>query len=128
MKILRESSQTVLPHFIPQEVLMQLIAHLDSLPGHIKRMVVLLLLSGIPVNKLCSLPVDCLVRDSYGIWLLRFDTLKRPVEHTIPLSPIAIAMIQEQQQALQQDQHGVTDLLFLNANMVTQIVKILPWK
>jgi len=37
-------------------------------------------------------------------------------------------MIQEQQQALQQDQHGVTDLLFLNANMVTQIVKILPWK
>ena len=116
MKIqLNRSSDTILPHLIPQEVLAELIIHLDSLPAHIKRMVVLLLLSGIPVNKLCSLPFDCLIREDYGIWFLRYDNLKTHVKHTIPLSTLAVAMIQEQQQSLNQDQHGVTDLLFLNA-------------
>ncbi len=115
MKIqLNRSFDTNIPHFIPQEVLAQLITHLDSLPAHIKRMVVLLLLSGIRVNKLCSLPFDCLIQDDYGIWFLRYDNLKTHVKHTIPLSPGAVAIIQEQQLALKQDHHGVADLLFLN--------------
>jgi integrase len=116
MKIqLNRSSDRILTHFIPKEVLAQLITHLDSLPAHIKRMVVLLLLSGIPVNRLCSLTFDSLIRDDYGIWLLRYDNVKTQVKRTIPLSPIAIAMIQQQQQSLNQDQRGVTDLLFHNA-------------
>ena len=92
-----------------------MITHLDSLPAHSKRMVILLLLSGISVNKLCSLPFDCLVRDPHGVWFLCFDTSKMPIKYTISLSPVALAMIQEQQQALKQDQHGVTNLLFLNS-------------
>jgi integrase/recombinase XerD len=117
MEILRKhSSQAVLSRFIPLEVLAQLITHLDSLPAHSKRMVMLLLLSGISVNKLCPLPFDCLVRDPHGVWFLCFDTSKMPIKYTIPLSPIALAIIQEQQQALKQDQHGVMNLLFLNAN------------
>ena len=116
MKIqLNRSSNILLAPLIPREVYAQLITHLDSLPAHIKRMVVLLILSGIPVNRLCSLTFDSLIRDDYGIWLLRFDNLKRQIKHTIPLSPVAVAMIQEQQQSLNQDQHEVTDLLFLNA-------------
>lgn len=116
MKILREhSSQMVLSRFIPQEVLAQLITHLDSLPAHIKRMAILLLLSGIRVKTLCSLPFDCLVRDPHEVWFLCFDKSKMPLKYTIPLSPIALFTILDQQQALKQDQHGVTNLLFLNA-------------
>lgn len=116
MKIqLNSSSDTILPHSIPQEVLTQLLTHLDSLPAHVKRMVILLLLTGIRVNKLCSLPFDCLIRHDTGIWFLRVDNLKTHVEYTIPLSSIAEKIILEQQQALKQDQQGASDLLFLNA-------------
>ena len=111
---LKSSSHKLSPHFIPRQVLMQLIAHLDSFPAHYRRMVMLLVLSGIRVSKLCSLPFDCLVRGPGGIWFLRYDTVETPVKLTIPLSPSAVAVIQEQQQALKQEPQRTANLLFLN--------------
>jgi integrase len=78
-------------------------------------MVILLLTSGISLSKLCSLPFDCLVRHPQEVWFLGFDKSKTPIEYTIPLSPIALATILDQQLALEQDHHGETNLLFLNA-------------
>src|SRR6266571_9157168 len=122
MKIqLNSSSDTILPHSIPQEVVAQLLTHLDSLPAHVKRMVILLLLTGIRVNKLCSLPFDCLIRHETGIWFLGVDNLKTHVEYTIPLSSIAEKIILEQQQALKQDQQGASDLLFLKDRKSTRL-------
>ena len=115
MKIQREISRKELPQFLPPEVLMQLITHLVSLPAHIKRMVILLLTTGIRLSKLCSLPFDCLIQDPQEVWFLCFDKSKTPIRYTIPLSPISLSTILDQQLALK-DSQGEPNLLFLNAN------------
>jgi hypothetical protein len=79
-------------------------------------MVLLLLSTGISLNKLCSLPFDCLIRHPLEVWFLCFDKTKNPIKYTIPLSPIALATILDQQWALEQDHHDRTKLLFLNTN------------
>jgi len=60
-------------------------------------------------NEVCALPCDCLEQRS---GLLRIDSLQLGEERTIPLSPSTALVVQEQQQALLQEQHGAMDLLF----------------
>ena len=63
----RQTSHSEMSHrVIPQEVLAQLKAHLDSFPAPIQRMVIILVESGMRVNEVCSLPFDCLLRDNAG--------------------------------------------------------------
>ena len=106
----RQTSHSEMSHrVLPQEVLAQLRARLDSLPIHIRRMVVVLIECGMRVNEVCALPFDCLEQRS---GLLRIGSLKLGEERTIPLSPSTALVVQEQQQALLQEQHGAMDLLF----------------
>lgn len=86
---------------IPSEVLAQMREHLDSLPIHIRRMVVLLIECGMRVNEVCALPFDSLEQRS---GLLRIGSLKLGEERIIPLSPSTALVVQEQ--------HGAIDLLF----------------
>jgi integrase len=111
----RQTSHSEMSHrVIPQEVLAQLKAHLDSLPAHMQRMVIILVESGMRVNEVCSLPFDCLLRDEAGNWFLRYSQLKTQQEHTIPLLYHAAAVIREQQQAVRDEQGSVTRFLFAN--------------
>jgi integrase len=112
----RQTSHSEMSHRgIPQEVLAQLKAHLDSFPANIQRMVIILVESGMCVNEVCSLPFDCLLRDEAGNWFLRYPQLKTQQEHTIPLLYRAAAVIREQQQAVRDEQDSVTRFLFPNS-------------
>ncbi len=104
-----------LSRVIPPEVLEQLKAYLGVLPIHIRVIVILLLECGLRVSELCALPLDCLMRDAAGNWLLRCASSKTRSERTIPLSPDTAAMIQEQQQTLMQGKQGVMGLLFTDS-------------
>ncbi len=111
----RRTSHGEMSHrVIPQEVLAQLKAHLDSFPVHIQRMVIILVESGMRVNEVCSLPFDCLLQDEAGNWFLRYPQLKIQQEHTIPLLHRAVVVIREQQQAVRDEQGNVTRFLFPN--------------
>ena len=90
-----------LPREIPQEVLEQLREHLDSLPTTLLRMVVILLECGLRVGELCSLSLDCLIRDDKQEWYLRLYQSKKKEEHVIPLvNETVVAAIQAQQQEI----------------------------
>ena len=105
----------MLPRYIPQEVLDQLIFYLDSLPIQIKRIVIILLVSGMRVSELCSLPYDCLVQEAAGYWFLRYNQLKLQTDRIISVSNMAAAVIKEQQKALENEQGGNMRYLFPNS-------------
>jgi integrase/recombinase XerD len=97
----RQTSRREMSHrVIPQEVLKQLKAYLESFPAHFQGMVIILVESGMRVKEVCSLPFDCLLQDEAGNWFLRYPQLKTQQEHTIPLLYRAAAVIREQQQAV----------------------------
>jgi integrase/recombinase XerD len=86
---------------IPEEVLEQLRDHLNTLPTPILRMVVILLECGMRINELCSLPLDCLIRDDRHDWYLRFYQSKSHREQVIPLvDEKVIGTIQAQQEEI----------------------------
>src|SRR5712691_3615737 len=88
-----------LPREIPEEVLSQLREHLSSLPTTLLRMVVILLECGLRIGELCSLSLDCLIRDDKREWYLRLYQSKKKEEHVIPLvNETVIGAIQAQQQ------------------------------
>ena len=68
------------PRFIPETVLDQLRSHLTAFPDDLRRMVLLLLESGIRASDLCCLPNDCLVTDVYGHQYLRYRERKTKKE------------------------------------------------
>src|SRR6266702_2356024 len=82
---------------IPETVLNQLRSHLSAFPGDLRRMVVLLLESGIRVRELCCLSYDCLELHADGHQFLRYLDRKIERERSIPLSPLAVEVIVEQQ-------------------------------
>jgi integrase len=109
----RRASQ---PRFIPEDVLAQLNQHLDALPIHYKRMVIILQECGMRVSELCSLPLDCLRQDVDSDWWLHFYIRKMKKEHSVPLlNQDIVAVIQEQQQEVRRKWGGSVSLLFPNA-------------
>jgi integrase/recombinase XerD len=84
---------------IPESVLVQLRAQLETLPTTELRMVVILLECGLRISELCTLPLDCLICDDRNDWYLRSYQGKSKREHIIPLvSMVVIGTIQAQQQ------------------------------
>ena len=84
---------------IPEEVLVQFRTHLEALPTTTLRMVTILLETGLRLNELCQLPVDCLICDDKHEWYLRLYQSKTHWEHVIPLVETAVVgAIQAQQQ------------------------------
>ncbi len=90
-----------LPREIPEEVLSQLREHLNTLPTTLLRMVVILLDCGLRIGELCSLSLDCLIRDDKQEWYLRLYQSKKKQEHVIPLvNETVVGAIQAQQQEI----------------------------
>jgi len=83
---------------IPEEVLVQLRQHLDTLPTTLLRMVTVLLEVGLRINELCQLPLDCLICDDKHEWYIRFYQSKTHRELVVPLvEEHVIRAIQSQQ-------------------------------
>jgi integrase len=53
------------PRFIPEDVLAQLNQHLDSLPSHYMRMVLVLQECGMRISELCTMSRDCLTQEVF---------------------------------------------------------------
>ncbi len=86
---------------IPEEVLEQLRAHLNTLPTTILRMVTILLECGLRLGELCLLPLNYLIRDDKHEWYLRLYQRKFSKEHIIPLvDEKVVETIQAQQQEM----------------------------
>ncbi len=68
---------------IPEEVLVQLRQHVETLPTTVLRMVVIVLECGMRINELCLLPLDCLICDDRHEWYLRFYQSKSHTEQVI---------------------------------------------
>ncbi|MBF2014204.1 MAG: tyrosine-type recombinase/integrase [Rivularia sp. T60_A2020_040] len=88
---------TFLPRYIPEEVIKQLLSHLDKLPSSVMRMVLVLLECGLRYGELVSLTIDCLEQDSKGNWSIRYLLEKTNQEIIKPISNEIAAIIQEQQ-------------------------------
>ncbi len=86
------------PRHIPDEVIKQLLSHLDKLPEVVMRMVLVLLECGLRYGELVSLTFDCLEQDSKGNWSIRYLLEKTREEIIKPISHEIAAIIQEQQQ------------------------------
>ncbi len=100
------------PRFIPQEVLDQLNAHLDALPPVVMRMVLVLQECGLRISELCEMSFECLERDQDGDWWLRYWQRKMKKEHRIPLSNEIVAVFQEQQRVVREEQSPDCKYLF----------------
>jgi integrase/recombinase XerD len=99
---------------IPEAVLDQLRSHLATFPDDLRRMVVLLLESGIRVSELCCLSYDCLEIHTDGHRFLRYLDRKMERGRIILLSPPAVEAIVEQQQALEGREERDSPYLFPN--------------
>ncbi|GAA6619759.1 tyrosine-type recombinase/integrase [Scytonema sp. NUACC26] len=87
-----------LPRYIPEDVLAQLNQHIEELPPHHMRIVLILQECGMRVGELCKMRFDCLRQDVHGDWFLHYYQFKMKKDHTIPISREIVAVIQEQQQ------------------------------
>jgi integrase/recombinase XerD len=95
------------PRYLPSEVLNQLEAHLQRLPDTLQRMTRILAECGMRISELCSMPIDCLLRDDDGDYFLRYYQGKQRKEHVIPISREVAAVVQEQQVAARAQQREV---------------------
>lgn len=91
------------PRYIPDEVMEQLKQHMNALPPHFKRMLLVLVETGRRISELCQLPFNCLLQDATGDWFLKHYQSKMKKEHTIPISRELVCVIQEQQASVKQD-------------------------
>jgi hypothetical protein len=111
---LRSSHGEMRTRFIPETVLDQLRSHLTAFPDDLRRMVVLLQESGIRVRELCCLSYDCLELHTDGHRFLHYLDQKTERGRRIPLSPLAVEAIIEQQQALERSEKRDSHYLFPN--------------
>lgn len=91
------------PRYIPDEVMEQLKQHMDTLPSHFKRLLLVLIETGRRISEICQLSFDCLLQDAAGDWFLKHYQSKMKKEYTIPISRELACVIQEQQDSVKED-------------------------
>ncbi len=117
-KLYREDFPTpgeYVPRFIPEFVMTQLEseANLARLPdGTTRRLVIVLMETGLRSSDACNLGVDAVVDDSVGWPCLRFFNSKVRTEQLIPLSPKAAAALGAQAEDVRQNWPAGTRFLF----------------
>ncbi len=104
------------PRFLPQEVLDQLALHLtdQDVPAYLRRMVMILLHTGMRISELQTLRLDCLTKDGEGDYWINFKVHKFKQDHRLPLPPdgTLIREIQCQIQEVRERAGEPTLLLF----------------
>lgn len=91
------------PRYIPDEVMEQLKQHINALPAHFKRILLVLIETGRRISEICQLPFKCLLQDAVGDWFLKHYQSKMKKEDTIPITRELACVIQEQQASVKQD-------------------------
>lgn len=91
-----------LPRYIPEEVMQQLNQHLSKLPEPVMRMVLVIQECGLRVGELLQLQINCLKQDAKGDSRIQFVRWKMKKEEILPISSELAAVIQEQQQYIQE--------------------------
>ncbi|EAZ89031.1 site-specific integrase [Crocosphaera chwakensis] len=86
-----------LPRFIPEEVMSQLMMHIEHLPESIMRMVLVNIECGFRVGELVSLPFDCLKTNGKDGWSIQYKNHKMKKEAIKPISSELALVIKEQQ-------------------------------
>jgi len=84
------------PRYIPNEVVDQLNRHIHNLPPDIARLVLLLQHTGRRIGEICSLPINCTIKDAEGDFFLQYYEFKMKKEETIPISHEMAEVIEEQ--------------------------------
>jgi integrase len=78
--------------------MMQLNQHLNSLPGPVMRMVLMIQETELRISELLQMPIDCLKQDSQGDYLIHYMNWKMSKEDIKPISQELAYVIREQQQ------------------------------
>lgn len=86
------------PRYIPSHVLKQLNQHLDALPEHMERLLLILQECGMRISEVCTMPFNCLIEGANNNFLLKFYLHKMKKEHVIPISDNLASVIKIQQQ------------------------------
>ena len=104
-----------LPRFVPEPVM----AKLESAENlariaddTTRRLVVVLIETGLRASDACNLAIDAVVDDSVGWPCLRFFNAKVRTEQVVPLSPKAATALHEQAEAVRRDWPASTRFLF----------------
>lgn len=100
------------PRFIPEDVLSQLHQHMGELEPSLLRMLLILEACGMRISELCTMSLNCLIQDTAGDWFLRYYQTKMKKEHSVPIPREIAAVIQEQQQAVQEQWGDSAKYLF----------------
>jgi integrase/recombinase XerD len=91
------------PRFIPEEVLQKLVDNIDKLPEPVMRMVLVFKETGLRFAELAKLPLHCIEQDTRGDWFLRSMNFKMRTEHVKPIKKFLAAIIQEQQEFIEEN-------------------------
>lgn len=75
-----------LPRFIPESVISQLEAKMHKLFQYQQYFVSVMLETGRRISEICTLKIDCLVKDSDGDWFLKIQEKKLNRDNLIPIS------------------------------------------
>lgn len=105
-----------LPRYIPQNIVLQLNQHLDSLPEVIMRMVLIIQECGMRITELCNMPFDCIMKDDCEDYFLRYYQGKMKKEHSNPITKEISKVIMEQQKFIVSQNLHSYGLLFCNKN------------
>ena len=92
----------LLPRYIPDEVMIQLNQHLNTLPKSIIRATLVIQECGLRISELCLLPLNCLKYNSNGGYSIQFMRWKMKKEDMLPISLELAQVIKEQQAYIQQ--------------------------
>lgn len=104
------------PRFIPQDVLDQIMAHLDDvdLTEWLATLFRIGLHTGARADDLIAIKKDCLIQDSEGDYFVKFFIRKMKRDHFLPLDRELAEVIHTQQQRVTEEWGDSCDLLFPN--------------
>lgn len=100
------------PKYIPEDVVSQILEHIDSLPSHVAAMTKVLLECGMRISELCWLKTDCLIQDAQGDFFLRYFQYKAKKEHIVPVSKELVKVIQVQLELVKKTYGSEFEFLF----------------
>jgi integrase/recombinase XerD len=100
------------PDFIPETVITQLMQHLSKLPKEIQRLIYILQETGRRISEICTLPYDCIEKDTNGGNFLKVNDRKLKKFYLIPTTKECADTIECQQNYMMENEAEKSGYLF----------------
>lgn len=113
----------LLPKFIPEYVIKQLLKHLPNLPETDQRLLTLFLETGRRCGEIFTLPYHCLQTDNTGDYFLKIADRKMKKHQLIPISENCVQCIREQQAYVDKLTSAKENLFVVKRKGVIQAMK-----